>query len=84
MLKDQPPNNKAYLKMLENLSALQSYAQQLESWRSYMRERKGYSQFTKKNEQHFDSHEEFCQTQPPFGLGCSASKIDQIIELMRS
>ncbi|MBD2448569.1 hypothetical protein H6G76_15690 [Nostoc sp. FACHB-152] len=54
-------------------------AQQLKAWRDLIKQYDGYQQLVDEHGKPFNSYEELCKAQPPFGFGCEPSDIDKII-----
>ncbi|QSJ15663.1 hypothetical protein JYQ62_28230 [Nostoc sp. UHCC 0702] len=55
-------------------------AQQLKAWRDLMKEYDGYQQLVDEHGKPFQTYEELCKAQPPFGFGCESLDIDKIIK----
>jgi len=67
------------LEMQSVLGDAKFSSRQIQAWQNLMKENKGFRQLVDKNGKPFKSYEQFCNAQPPFGLGCQSSEIDRII-----
>ncbi|NES70233.1 MAG: hypothetical protein F6K24_35960 [Okeania sp. SIO2D1] len=53
--------------------------EQLKAWRELMKQPAAYQQLLDEQGKPFNSYEELCRAQPPYGLGCEAKEIEELI-----
>ena len=54
-------------------------AEQLKAWFELMKQPAAYEQLLDEQGKLFNSYEELCRAQPPYGLGCEPKEIEQLI-----
>ena len=54
-------------------------AEQLKAWFELMKQPAAYKQLLDEQGKLFNSYEELCRAQPPYGLGCEPKEIEQLI-----
>ncbi len=59
-------------------------AEQLKAWRELMKQPVAYKQLLDEQRKPFNSYEEFCHAQPPYGLGCEPSEVEKLIQKLES
>lgn len=59
-------------------------AEQLKAWRELMKQPVAYRQLLDEQGKPFNSYEELCRAQPPYGLGCESSEVEELIEKLES
>ena len=59
-------------------------AEQLKAWFELMKQPAAYKQLLDEQGKLFNSYEELCRAQPPYGLGCEPKEIEQLISGLES
>lgn len=59
-------------------------AEQLKAWFELMKQPAAYEQLLDEQGKLFNSYEELCRAQPPYGLGCEPKEIEQLISGLES
>lgn len=58
--------------------------EQLKAWRELMKQPVAYQQLLDQQGKPFNSYEELCRAQPPYGLGCEPKEIEELIRELES